>query len=341
VYKKGVCSVFRLLAVRASILALKRAIVISDKLSSRSWKLLVMCQCALLLLSIWGFQKSKGSGESQYSLRLRVKDSSPDASRGSHDSLSHNAEVMTAIEQPHSNLSAEHSLHPLASRAEAARESALKYATLANTLAAQGHDEECQTNLRLANDYQELAEVLMAYGDVENPVDYAEFFVRQHYVDFLGREPDESGRQFREGQLTESGTSLRMMRASFGRNPLSEYFSAATWLVPDDDYLIGFRRLLAPAATVAVSYPEGNDFKHALLFWVSLFGMIVSPITSIATVTFAGISLRRKWAEDELLQRLELDERRLRIEKLRLDLERAQNERAELNAASPKIVLLS
>jgi subtilisin family serine protease len=38
-----------------------------------------------------------------------------------------------------------------------------------------------------------------------NPVDVPEFFVRQHYVDFLGREPDESGFNFWSDQILECG----------------------------------------------------------------------------------------------------------------------------------------
>ena len=40
---------------------------------------------------------------------------------------------------------------------------------------------------------------------VVNPVDVAEFFVRQHYLDFLGREPDESGFNFWSDQILECG----------------------------------------------------------------------------------------------------------------------------------------
>lgn len=38
-----------------------------------------------------------------------------------------------------------------------------------------------------------------------NPVDTSEYFVRQHYLDFLGREPDESGFNFWSDQILECG----------------------------------------------------------------------------------------------------------------------------------------
>src|ERR1043165_3419715 len=58
---------FRLLAVRASIAALKRAITISDKFSPGAWKVLAACQCALFVFSIWGFQNARERDASQYS----------------------------------------------------------------------------------------------------------------------------------------------------------------------------------------------------------------------------------------------------------------------------------
>ena len=38
-----------------------------------------------------------------------------------------------------------------------------------------------------------------------NPIDTPDYFVRQHYVDFLGREPDESGFNFWSDQITSCG----------------------------------------------------------------------------------------------------------------------------------------
>jgi hypothetical protein len=39
-----------------------------------------------------------------------------------------------------------------------------------------------------------------------NAIDTADFFVRQHYLDFLGREPDESGFNFWSDQITSCGS---------------------------------------------------------------------------------------------------------------------------------------
>lgn len=42
-------------------------------------------------------------------------------------------------------------------------------------------------------------------GAFQNPVDGPDYFVRQHYLDFLGREPDESGFGFWSNQIIECG----------------------------------------------------------------------------------------------------------------------------------------
>ncbi len=45
----------------------------------------------------------------------------------------------------------------------------------------------------------------MATGQTANPLDTPEYFVRQHYVDFLGREPDEAGFNFWSDQILGCG----------------------------------------------------------------------------------------------------------------------------------------
>jgi hypothetical protein len=45
-----------------------------------------------------------------------------------------------------------------------------------------------------------------ASGGTANPLDTTEFFVRQHYLDFLGREPDPAGLAFWTNQITSCGT---------------------------------------------------------------------------------------------------------------------------------------
>jgi len=92
-----------------------------------------------------------------------------------------------------------------------------------------------------------------------NPVDVSEYFVRQHYLDFLGREPDESGFNFWSDQILECGNDTAcierrrinvsaayflsiefqetgglvdgLYRASYGRRPLYAEFLPDTGLV--------------------------------------------------------------------------------------------------------------
>ncbi|HEV7474907.1 MAG TPA: DUF4214 domain-containing protein [Pyrinomonadaceae bacterium] len=46
----------------------------------------------------------------------------------------------------------------------------------------------------------------LSTSNFDNPLDTPEYFVRQHYVDFLGREPDEAGFNFWSDQIIECGT---------------------------------------------------------------------------------------------------------------------------------------
>jgi hypothetical protein len=46
-------------------------------------------------------------------------------------------------------------------------------------------------------------------GGNANPLDMSEYFVRQHYLDFLGREPDEAGFNFWSNQILECGTNAQ------------------------------------------------------------------------------------------------------------------------------------
>ena len=89
-------------------------------------------------------------------------------------------------------------------------------------------------------------------GTSTNPLDTPEYFVRQHYLDFLGREPDEAGFNFWSDQILACGNDAacierrtinvsaayfrsiefqdtgglvdRLYRASYGRNPLYAEF---------------------------------------------------------------------------------------------------------------------
>ena len=74
----------------------------------------------------------------------------------------------------------------------------------------------------------------MANG-TSNPIDVAQFFVRQHYVDFLNREPDASGLSFWTNEITQCGadaacTDLKRINVS-GAFFLSIEFQETGYLV--------------------------------------------------------------------------------------------------------------
>src|SRR5205823_12300572 len=62
------------------------------------------------------------------------------------------------------------------------------------------------------------AELRILYNDsvasTANPIDNAQFFVRQHYLDYLNREPDTSGFNFSVNQIESCGadTTCRDLR---------------------------------------------------------------------------------------------------------------------------------
>jgi hypothetical protein len=109
------------------------------------------------------------------------------------------------IQQAFGEFGSERSFYPAANRIEPALMNALNFANLAGTLASQNQMSGVKTSLQRAIDYLEMADVLMVYGDVANPIDYTQFLVRQHYVDFLGREPDEEGRAYWTHKITDCG----------------------------------------------------------------------------------------------------------------------------------------
>src|SRR5262249_9027470 len=53
-----------------------------------------------------------------------------------------------------------------------------------------------------------------ASGDHLNPLDTSEFFVRQHYLDFLSREPDQSGFNFWSNQIISCGNNQQCVEVT-------------------------------------------------------------------------------------------------------------------------------
>jgi len=54
----------------------------------------------------------------------------------------------------------------------------------------------------------------LSSSNFDNPLDTPEYYVRQHYLDFLGREPDEAGFNFWSDQIIECGTDQNCISAA-------------------------------------------------------------------------------------------------------------------------------
>jgi hypothetical protein len=166
------------------------------------------------------------------------------------------AAVVAGIQQVYAAFGSAQTTYPAAARIQTALSNAITYAASAGTSASQNNLADAKTNLEKAIDNLELADVLMVYGNVSNPVDYSSYFVRQHYVDFLGREPDDAGRAYWTAKVEACGADQncraamrvdtsaafflsiefqqtgylveRLYRASFGRTVLLSEFLGDT-----------------------------------------------------------------------------------------------------------------
>jgi hypothetical protein len=128
----------------------------------------------------------------------------------------------------------------------------------------------------------------------ENPLDTPEYFVRQHYLDFLGREPDEAGFNFWSDQILDCGEDHacserkainvsaayflsmefqetggvvdRLYKASFGRSPLFAEFMPARAEIADG-IVVGRQgwdlQLAANKKSFVDSWVNRNDFHQA------------------------------------------------------------------------------
>ena len=200
--------------------------------------------------------------------------------------------VVSDLNQTYVAFGLEHEFYPASARIDQALTSAINYATIAVVSAAQNDTVTVKANLQRAIDYLELANLLMVNGDLANPIDYAQFFVRQHYVDFLSREPDESGRDFWTSKITncigeadclesarvdvsaayflsiefqETGYFVyRLYRASLGRPPRFEEFISDTQAI-EKGVMVGQagwkEMLLANRQSFVQSWVQRADFR--------------------------------------------------------------------------------
>jgi hypothetical protein len=118
-----------------------------------------------------------------------------------------------------------------------------------------------------------------------NPIDDAQFFVRQHYLDFLNREPDSGGLGFWASRITECGNDqacirtrrievsgaffvelefqqtgsvvYRLHKAAYGHRP------SYTEFMPDRSQLVAGPQLLASTQIFVSRFVQRAEFKSA------------------------------------------------------------------------------
>ncbi len=115
------------------------------------------------------------------------------------------SEIQTAC----AHFNVERQVYPAALRIEVEIAAAVAQAFQAHDAALQNDIVSVRNHLRESINHLELSAVLISYGNIANPIDVASYLVRQHYVDFLDREPDQAGGDFWANQIISCGTIAR------------------------------------------------------------------------------------------------------------------------------------
>jgi len=141
--------------------------------------------------------------------------SSGGGNSGSPSALSNSTEqialeaFIVQIQQARDYFNANLELYPAATRIGGELNGALQSGLLANSSFSQNDIASFRTHLRQAITHLELTAVLIAYPNVTNPIDVASYVVRQHYVDFFDREPDQVGNEFWVNEFSACGVNAQ------------------------------------------------------------------------------------------------------------------------------------
>jgi hypothetical protein len=114
-------------------------------------------------------------------------------------------QFVSDIQQTYLAFNNERGSYPAAERIEVALNDAYTEGILASQSAQNEDIAAVRDHLRKTLGSLELSDVLVNYGDITNPIDVPSFMVRQHYVDFLDREPDQSGNDFWINEVLKCG----------------------------------------------------------------------------------------------------------------------------------------
>ena len=201
-------------------------------------------------------------------------------------------EFVSDIQQTYDLFNGERNLYPAAQRIDTSLKQAFAAGNLATQAADQADLSTVRSRLREAIDKLELTDVLIRYGDVANPIDFASYMVRQQYVDFLDREPDQAGGDFWTNEIASCGSDLqcvevkrinvsaafflsiefqntgyyvyRLYKASYGRLPMRQEFvpdrlSIASGVIVGE---VGWdTKLAANKQAFVQSWVERDDFQ--------------------------------------------------------------------------------
>lgn len=113
-------------------------------------------------------------------------------------------EIQTAI----TLFTADTGIYPAAARIGVELNTALESALEAHLSSVQGNLPAVRTQLRETINHLELIGALISHPHVSNPIDVASYVVRQHYIDFLDREPDRAGTDYWTNQFAACGTDV-------------------------------------------------------------------------------------------------------------------------------------
>jgi hypothetical protein len=123
------------------------------------------------------------------------------------------AEFVTEIQQAYVVFNDERSAYPAAAKIDVALTEAFNAGTGATQAAQRGDLAGLKVYLRESINKLELSDVLITYGEVANPIDVTSYMVRQQYVDFLDREPDEAGAGFWTNEIASCGSDAQCVEA--------------------------------------------------------------------------------------------------------------------------------
>ncbi len=303
---------FRLLGAKASVSIWRRAIGISSRLSPASWKLLTCCSLAWLIFSYWEMKPSTSELQPHSSLRV-WRDSSASQSIGDQF-LDYNLTLTRTEAQLLANV-----IDPEGDKL------LYTYTTTGGHITGEGANVSWDLAGIQPSAHMDLRSALY-FSRAIAPVSYlAHDLPPNHFGAYvLSFSPSEN---FVEFYYAGHGAYPNWLQTNLSGSVYLEANAEETSYIFRRDQLSRFGMPVREMLSVSprLSPPESRDFKKDILFWVSLFGLIVSPITSITTLILTWISLHRRRAE-EILMRLELQKRQLEIEQLRIELERARLE---------------